>query len=67
MPVKEKVDVRDEIKQWLDANERTLGWLSKKTNYSYHTLYSILKLKTVQISDAKLKSINTLLETKFKK
>lgn len=67
MGVKEKLDVRDEIKNWLNDNQRTLGWVAKQTGFSYHTLYSILTLKTVNISDEKLETINNLLETKFKK
>jgi hypothetical protein len=66
MAVSTKSDIRVDIKEWLDANERTLGWLSTKTGYNYHTLYSIFIQKTVKLSEDKLLSINTLLGTKFK-
>lgn len=67
MEVKEKIDVRDEVYNWLIKNERNLGWLSTKTGYKYATLYSIFKLKTVLVSDMKLDKINESLGTKFKK
>ncbi len=67
MEIKEKIDVRDEVFNWLTGNERNLGWLSTKTGYKYATLYSIFKLKTVLLSDSKLDKINQSLGTKFKR
>ena len=67
MSVVENTDIRCTISEWLNSNERTFGWLVKKTGYNYHTLYSILILKKVQLSDDKLEKINEVLGTKFKK
>ncbi len=60
-------DARDEIVAWLAFNERDLGWLANKTGIKYHALYPILIQQTVQLSDDKLKKINEVLETDFKK
>lgn len=67
MAVTEKTDVRDEITEWLEANERSMAWLAEKTNINYNTLYSTLKQKIIKLSAAKLETINDFLGTKFKK
>lgn len=67
MVTKEKVDVRDEIMTWLEANERSMAWLAEKTGINYNTLYSILKQKVMKLSAARLELINNFLATKFKK
>lgn len=64
---KEVVDVRDTIVNHLEQIERNLNWLAIKTGYNYNTLYSIFVQKTVQLSDEKLNTINSVLKTKFKK
>lgn len=64
---KEVVDVRDTIVNHLEQIERNLSWLATKTGYNYNTLYSIFVQKTVQLSDEKLNTINSVLKTKFKK
>jgi len=67
MAVTEKADVRDEIKKWLDDNDRSMAWLAEKTGINYNTLYSILTQKVIKLSAAKLQAINNFLGTKFKK
>jgi len=67
MELTENVDVRDEIRNWLQENRRTFAWLEEKTGIGYHALYSIIKLKHVNISDDKLDKINEVLGTTFKK
>lgn len=67
MEVSENVDVRDGIMKWMKDNERNFIWLQAKTGINYHTLYSIIKLKHVKISDDKLAKINEVLGTDFKK
>ena len=66
MEVKEK-DVRDEIMNWLDVNERSMAWLAEKTGINYNTLYAILKQKVMKLSAARLQLINNFLATKFKR
>jgi lambda repressor-like predicted transcriptional regulator len=67
MITNEKVDVRDEIMEWLETNERSMAWLAEKTGINYNTLYSILKQKVMKLSAARLELINNFLATKFKK
>lgn len=63
----EKSDVRDDIKKWLEDNERSIAWLADKTGINYNTLYSTLTQKTIKLSAAKLEAINNFLGTKFKR
>lgn len=65
MAVNEKVDVRDDIMIHLSEIERNVNWLATKTGYSYNTLYSILKKKSFDLTDTRLKKINKVLNTKF--
>jgi len=67
MEVSENVDVRVEIENHLESKKLTLGWLARITDFKYHTLYSIIKLKTVKLSDDKLAKINEVLGTNFTK
>lgn len=67
MVTNEKVDVRDEIMEWLETNERSMAWLAEKNGINYNTLYSILKQKVMKLSAARLELINNFLATKFKK
>lgn len=67
MAVKEKLDVRDEIMNWLYQNDRSMRWLSIKTKIEYSSLYSILKQKVTKLSAARLEVINNFLGTKFKR
>lgn len=60
-----KVDVRDEILKHLEDIERTLAWLSAKTEIPYPTLYSIFKQKTFSLSFKNLTKINRVLDTDF--
>lgn len=66
MPTKEKLDVRDEIMNWLEANQRSLRWLSTQAGIKYGTMYSIFSQKTIMLSEEKLKCINTATKQKFK-
>ena len=66
MAVQTFIDVRDEILNHLEKIERSLMWLSKKADINYNTMYSIFIQKTIELSEDKLKKINTMLETKFK-
>jgi predicted transcriptional regulator len=58
-------DVRDAILLHLDKIERTLAWLSDKTEIPYPTLYSVFKQRTFVLSDKNLGKINKVLETDF--
>lgn len=60
-----KIDVRDEILKHLEDIERTLAWLSTKTEIPYPTLYSIFKQKTFSLSFKNLTKINRVLGTDF--
>lgn len=60
-----KTDVRDEILKHLVDIERTLAWLSSKTEIPYPTLYSIFKQKTFSLSFKNLAKINRVLGTDF--
>ena len=60
-----KTDVRDDILKHLDDIERTLAWLSSKTEIPYPTLYSIFKQRTFSLSDRNLGKINHVLDTDF--
>jgi predicted transcriptional regulator len=60
------MDIRDKITDYLkDVAERDLGWLAKKTDIPYGTLYSIFKQKTVKLSEEKKAKINEVLGTQF--
>lgn len=63
---KTKTDIRDVIKEHLESEERSLAWLSRKTEINYNTLYSIMVHKTITLSEENLKKINTALDTEFK-
>jgi len=62
-----KRDVRDDILAHLDNDDRSMVWLSEKTGINYNTLYSILKQRLIKLSAERLKLINDVLGTKFKK
>lgn len=64
---KEKVinDARELIMQKMDAEGRTLQWLSEKTDINYNTLHSCIKRKLFTLSEENLKKINKTLETDF--
>ncbi len=66
MPTKEKLDVRDEIVQWLKDNQRSLRWLATQSGINYNTMYSIFVQNTIALSEEKLKYINTATKQKFK-
>jgi len=62
-----KRDVRDDILAHLDNDDRSMVWLSEKTGINYNTLYSILKQRLIKLSAERLKLINHVLGTKFKR
>lgn len=62
-----KRDVRDDILAHLDNDDRSMVWLSEKTGINYNTLYSILKQRLIKLSAERLKLINDVLGTKFKR
>ncbi len=59
-------DKRDAIREYLEKEERTLAWLSRKTGINYGTLYYCLIHRLFKISDVNLKKINEALGTDFK-
>jgi hypothetical protein len=65
MPNKLKVDVRDEIVNYLFSIERNLRWLSIKLNIPYGSAYSIFKQKVMELKQPLLDQINTILCTDF--
>jgi hypothetical protein len=62
----EKQNVKDKILLHLEAEERPLAWLSRKTEIPYPTLYSIFIHKIMNLSDKNLDKINKAMETNFK-
>jgi lambda repressor-like predicted transcriptional regulator len=60
-----QMDVRDEIKEYLKSQERSLHWLSKKAGINYNSLYSIMVHKTYDLSPENKAKINEVLGTKF--
>jgi hypothetical protein len=65
MEKEKKQSVRDEVLLHLEEIERTLAWLSDKTEIPYPTLYSVLKQRTFALSDSNLAKINRVLDTDF--
>jgi len=59
------IDVRDKIIQALSEKERSLAWLSRKTEIAYGTLYSCFTHRLFQLSEDNLKKINAVLGTSF--
>ena len=64
MPAKEK-EPRQVIWDYLKEIERDLGWIAKKTDIPYATLYSIFVQKTFNLNKERLEKINEVLETNF--
>lgn len=60
-----KTDVRDEIVSHLKHIERSLMWLSKKTQIPYGTIYSTLIQKVMELKSENLEKINKVLGTEF--
>ena len=65
MPVKEKLDQRDAILNYLKAIERNLAWLSRKVDEPYNTMYSIFVQRTFDLGEERLAAINKVLGTSF--
>jgi hypothetical protein len=61
----EKENVKDLILLHLEAEERPLAWLSRKTEIPYPTLYSIFVQRIMNLSDKNLAKINEAMETDF--
>jgi len=61
----EKLNVKDEILLYLEKEERTLAWLSRKIDIPYPTLYSIFIQRIMNLSDTNLGKINRALNTDF--
>ena len=62
------MDVRDDIIAHLEKNERSLAWMVRQIEgANYHTMYSVLVLKKIKLSDLTPSKINKALNTKFKK
>lgn len=62
------MDVRDNIIDHLEKNERSLAWMVRQIEgANYHTMYSVLVQKKIKLSDLTLSKINKALQTKFKK
>lgn len=62
---KEKISVKDEILLYLEQEERSLAWLSRKTEIPYGSLYSIFIHRIMVLSDVNLAKINRALDTDF--
>lgn len=65
MGVKENTDNRDLIQEYLNKNDRSLLWLSKKTGIPYATMYSCFIQRNFKISEENLSIINKVLKTDF--
>jgi len=66
MAKKESVqDVRDLIQEKLKQEERSLAWLSRKTEIPYATLYTNFVHRLFQVSSENLDKINKVLDTDF--
>lgn len=69
MPIESKqaieIDNRDLVMGHLKEIERDLGWLSKKTDIPYPTLYSCFVQRLFKINEENLKTINEVLGTTF--
>ncbi len=61
----EKQNIKDKILLHLEAEERPLAWLSRKTEIPYPTLYSIFIQRIMNLSDKNLEKINKAMETDF--
>ena len=61
----EKQNVKDSILLHLEAEERPLAWLSRKTEIPYPTLYSIFIQRIMNLSDKNLDKINEVMGTDF--
>ena len=61
----ENQNVKDQILLFLEAEERPLAWLSRKTEIPYPTLYSIFIQRIMNLSDKNLAKINKALDTDF--
>lgn len=58
-------DIREVIMNKMDAEGRTLQWLSDKTTINYNTLHSCIKRKLFSLSLENLEKINEALGTSF--
>lgn len=58
-------DARDEIVEFMEHTGRKLKWLADVTDINYNTLFSILKQKTISLSQDNLDKINKALDTDF--
>ena len=65
MAIKKEISSVDKILLHLKSDQRTLKWLSLKTEIPYSTLYSIFKHRIVKLSTDKLDKINKTLGTEF--
>ena len=61
----EKENVKDLILLHLEAEERPLAWLSRKTEIPYPTLYSIFVQRIMNLSDDNLAKVNKAMGTDF--
>lgn len=62
---KELQDVRDSIMEKMEAEGRTLKWLSETTNINYNTIHSCLVRKLFSLSQKNLDKINQALLSDF--
>lgn len=62
---KELTDIRDIVMKRMSDEGRSLTWLSEKTNISYNTIFSCLRKKLFNLSQANLDKINEALKTEF--
>jgi hypothetical protein len=64
--VKKRLTPRVEILNHLKRIKRPLTWLTVVTDIPYGTLYSVLKLKSLELTQERLDKINKGLGTDFK-
>lgn len=57
---------KEKIINHLKKEERDYGWLSRKTDIPYPTLYSIFVQGTFKLNQERLNLINIALDTDFK-
>ncbi len=59
-------DVRDEIIEYLEKEERGLAWLGRQASIPYSTIFANFKYRIFKLSDENLLKINNALGTDFK-
>lgn len=61
----QKLTCKEKIINHLEAEERDLAWLSRKTDLPYSTLYGIFVQKIMELNQERLTCINIACKTEF--